>query len=73
MLFNSLSFLVFFPIVVLVYWLLPVKARNPFLLLASYYFYMNWEPVYALLILFSSVTTWACALWISRLTTIGGG
>lgn len=61
MLFNSLQFLLFFPITVLLYWILPAKWRNPFLLAASYYFYMNWEPVYALLLLFSTVTTWCGA------------
>lgn len=35
MLFNSLAFIIFFPIVAIVYWLLPVKWRNPFLLVAS--------------------------------------
>lgn len=69
MLFNSLQFLVFFPVVVILYWICPVKARNALLLVASYYFYMNWEPVYALLILFSTVTTWAGALWLAR--TVG--
>lgn len=64
MLFNSLSFLLFFPIVVLLYWLLPLKFRNGMLLVASYYFYMNWEPIYALLILLSSVSTFYCALKI---------
>ncbi len=34
------------------------------LLVASYYFYMNWKPVYALLILCSTLTTWWCALKI---------
>lgn len=58
MLFNSLAFLVFFPIVVALYWVLPHKWRNPMLLVASYYFYMNWQPIYALLILLSTVTTW---------------
>lgn len=64
MLFNSLAFLIFFPIVVLCYWLLPAKGRwrNIMLLIASYYFYMNWQPVYALLILLSTVTTWGGAL-----------
>lgn len=61
MLFNSIDFVVFFPIVVLLYWILPTRFRNPMLLIASYYFYMNWEPIYALLILFSSITTWGCA------------
>lgn len=66
MLFNSLGFLVFFPCVVMLYWILPSKARNPMLLLASYYFYMNWQPVYALLILISTLTTWGCALMMGR-------
>ncbi|MBR5743717.1 MAG: MBOAT family protein [Muribaculaceae bacterium] len=65
MLFNSVDFLLFFPIVVLLYWLLPNKARNPFLLVASYYFYMNWEPIYALLIAFTTLTTWGCSLMMS--------
>lgn len=66
MLFNSLQFLAFFPAVVLLYWLLPHRWRNPMLLIASYYFYMNWEPVYALLIAFSTVTTWGASQMISR-------
>lgn len=41
MLFNSIEFLIFFPIVCIVYWLLPYNRwRNIFLLLASYYFYI---------------------------------
>ena len=66
MLFNSLQFLLFFPIVVSLYWLLNPRLRNGMLLVASYYFYMNWEPVYALLILFSTVTTWGASLLIAR-------
>lgn len=66
MLFNSLAFLLFFPIVALLYWVLPARWRNPMLLAASYYFYMNWEPIYALLILFSSVTTWFAGLLLER-------
>lgn len=66
MLFNSLPFLLFFPIVVILYWVLPHKWRNPMLLVASYYFYMNWKPVYAILIFISSLTTWGCALMMER-------
>lgn len=36
------------------------------LLVASYYFYMNWKPIYALLILLSSLTTWGCALMMKK-------
>lgn len=66
MLFNSLEFLVFFPLVVLLYWILPQRFRNSFLLVASYYFYMNWEPVYAILIFVSSITTWGAAMFFGR-------
>lgn len=66
MLFNSVSFLIFFPIVVLVYFAIPKKLKNYWLLVASYYFYMSWQPVYALLILFSTVTTFYCAVLIDK-------
>lgn len=67
MLFNSLHFLVFFPIVCTIYFLLPsLKWRNLFLLSASYYFYMNWEPVYALLLFSSTLITYLSALGIAK-------
>lgn len=66
MLFNSFQFLLFFPLTVLIYFLLPNKYRWMFLLAASYYFYMNWKPVYALLIFTSTVVTWACSLLMER-------
>ena len=62
MLFNSFAFLLFFPIVCVVYFALPkLRLRNLFLLAASYFFYMNWEPTYALLLLTSTVITYAAA------------
>ena len=65
MLFNSFDFLLFFPIVCIVYFALPtLKMRNLFLLFASYYFYMNWEPVYSLLLMASTVVTYVAALRI---------
>ena len=68
MLFNSFAFLIFFPIVCIIYYALPnLKWRNLFLLAASYYFYMNWEPVYALLLLTSTGITYFAAI------AIGGG
>lgn len=63
MLFNSFAFLIFFPLVCVIYYALPnLKLRNLFLLVASYYFYMNWEPVYALLLLASTSITFFAAL-----------
>lgn len=67
MLFNSLAFLAFFPIVCIVFYCLPtIKTRNLFLLAASYYFYMCWEPVYALLLLSSTLITYLSALGIDK-------
>ena len=66
MLFNSLAFLLFFPIVCTLYWCIPLKFRNLFLLCASYYFYMSWEPSYAVLIIFTSLTTWYCAIVLGK-------
>jgi len=50
LLFNSLQYLVFLPIVFILFWLVPHKFRVPLLLVASYVFYMSWRPVYGLLI-----------------------
>ena len=66
MLFNSFSFLVFFPIVVLVYYLIPKKVRYIWLLVASYYFYMSWNAIYAILIAVSTLVTWTSGILISR-------
>ena len=69
MLFNSIGFLLFFPVVCLLYFSIPserVRLRNGLLLLASYWFYMNWEPAYALLLLLSTLVTWAAALGMER-------
>ena len=55
MLFNSLQFLVFFPIVVFLYFLFPHKYRWTLLLGASYYFYMCWKPEYVILIIISTL------------------
>lgn len=58
MLFNSVDFLVFFPLVTLVFFIIPRKIRYIWLLAASYYFYMCWNAKYALLLLASTLTTW---------------
>lgn len=66
MLFNSYNFLIFFPIVVLVYYAIPKKIRYIWLLIASYYFYMCWNAKYALILLFSTAVTYASGLLIDR-------
>ncbi|MBQ5849468.1 MAG: hypothetical protein IIW54_01410 [Lachnospiraceae bacterium] len=59
--FTSFEFAVFFPLVVVCFYIMPKKARPVWLLLASYYFYMGWNPKYAVLILASTIITYICA------------
>lgn len=66
MLFNSIEFLIFFPIVTLLYFAIPHKVRYIWLLLASYFFYMCWNPKYALLMGFSTVSTYFAGLMIGK-------
>ncbi len=70
MLFNSLQFLVFFPAVVCVCFILPRRVRYIWLLIASYFFYMCWNAKYALLLLFSTAVTYASGLLIGRAGTV---
>ncbi len=80
--FNSVDFMIFFPVVIAVYFVIPKKLRMFWLLIASYYFYMSWNAVYAVLIGGSTVVTYASGLLFSaykkgniekkkRLTMIG--
>jgi D-alanyl-lipoteichoic acid acyltransferase DltB (MBOAT superfamily) len=69
MLFNSLHFLVFFPIVIGLYFGLPPRWRNPLLLLASYYFYMSWRAAYAILLLATTLLDYYSGYRMSLLPT----
>lgn len=60
MLFNSIPFLMFFVVVLIMYYASPQKLRWGILLAASYFFYMSWQPVYVLLIFFTT----AVSYWI---------
>ncbi|MGI9627797.1 MAG: MBOAT family O-acyltransferase, partial [Longimicrobiales bacterium] len=55
MLFNSLAFFVFLPVVVAIYWRLPHRGQNRFLLAASYLFYGWWDWRFLGLIALSTV------------------
>ncbi|MDY0222282.1 MAG: MBOAT family O-acyltransferase [Desulfobacterium sp.] len=66
MLFNSLSFALFFLLVTGLHFTLPHRFRWILMLAASYYFYMCWSVGYILLILTSTLITWFCALQIAR-------
>ena len=72
MLFNSLHYLIFLPIVVGLYYLIPHRWRWLLLLVASYYFYMCWSAdyavkvEYALLLLVSTSVAYSAGLGIAR-------
>lgn len=66
MLFNSIDFLIFFPIVVLLYYLIPQRFRYLWLLGCSYYFYMCWNAKYALLLLASTLITYFSGLLLEK-------
>ena len=65
MLFNSFEYFLFLPAVVILYFLLPFKCRNPFLLIASYYFYMSWKWEFGFLMLFTSAVNYVAGLKIN--------
>ena len=65
--FNSIHFLIFFPVVLAVYFIVPKKLRYLWLLAASYYFYMSWNTKYAILIAFSTVVTYLTGILIEQI------
>ena len=72
MLFNSLEFILFFPIVVLLYFNIPKRYRWLFLLTSSYYFYMAWNPKYIVLILISTFVDYFAAHGMAKSLTKEG-
>ena len=75
MLFNSLEFALFLPIVFIIYWAigyahindrLKLRLQNAFVLVASYVFYGWWDWRFLLLIAFTSFCSWGSGLLIGR-------
>jgi D-alanyl-lipoteichoic acid acyltransferase DltB (MBOAT superfamily) len=69
MLFNSLPFAVFLPVVFAVYWSLrraPLRVQNLFVLCASYFFYGWWDWRFLSLIFVSSMVDYLVGLGLSR-------
>ena len=66
MLFNSLEYLIFLPIVFGLYFVLKHRFRWLILLVASYYFYMSWKPEFIILILFSTIVDYICAINLGK-------
>lgn len=67
MLFNTIDFVIFLPIVIFLYFLIPYKYRWILLLAASYYFYMSWNVKYIFLIIISTIIDYVSALLMERL------
>lgn len=66
MLFNSLKYAIFLPVVFALYWIIPHKYRCWLLLIASYYFYMSWNIKYVLLIAFITAVAYFAGLGIEK-------
>ena len=70
MIYNSFNFLILFPLIFLVYYVIPAKyrkTRNLFLLAVSFALYLNWKPVYALILLFVTMTTYSAAILLEKI------
>ena len=70
--FNSLEYLIFFPLVVALYFTLPQRFRWILLLIASYYFYMCWKPEYAVLLMASTLVDYWTALRMGAIENRSG-
>lgn len=73
MLFNSLNFAIFFPIVFLFYWFVTKRltSQNILLLAASYFFYACWDWRFLFLLMFSTVLDFYTGLKIADASTKG--
>ena len=61
MLFNSLKFLLIFPLIFGIHWAIPARwnqVRKLFLILVSYLLYMNFKPAFALVLLGVTLVTY---------------
>ena len=66
MTFNSLQFLIFLPVVIILYFIVPHKFRWLILLIASYYAYMSWNPWLVFLILATTLVSYLAGIFIPK-------
>lgn len=69
MLFNSIEFIIFLPLIFGCYWLIPnrkLSYQNLFILVASYFFYGWWDWKFLGLILFSTIVDYSIGIFLSR-------
>lgn len=71
MLFNSFEFLIFFPVVTLLFFLLPHRFRWFLLLIASCAFYMFFRPIYILILFFTIVIDYYAGILIEGTKDLG--
>jgi len=68
MLFNSLEFALFFPLVVALYFAMPQRGRTLLLLAASCLFYMAFVPAYILILAVMIAIDYTAGIWLDRTT-----
>jgi alginate O-acetyltransferase complex protein AlgI len=68
MLFNSLEFALFFPIVSILYFVLQPQLRTPMLLVASCIFYMAFIPAYILILIVTILIDYTAGIYLERTT-----
>lgn len=66
MTFNSWEFILFYPIVLLLYFVLPKKYKMPSLLIASYFFYMYYQASLVILIFSTTLVSWLASIYIEK-------
>lgn len=69
MIFNSFNFIVLFPLIFLLYYAIPAqfgKIRNLYLLIVSYLLYLQWKPIYALILFAITFITYYSARLIKK-------
>ncbi len=66
MIFSSIQYLLFLPIVVFLYWRTKGSVRVALVVAASYFFYMSWLPVYGLFLLALSSITWVLGQGLAK-------
>lgn len=64
--FNSLQYAIFLPIVFTLYYLIPKKFQWILLFISSYYFYMNWNAKYVVLILFTTIVSYFAGIGVEN-------
>ena len=70
MLFNSIPFIVFFPIVVMIYYLIPQKIRYIWLLVCSYFFYFTQSSSSVAFLILSTISTYLAGILLNRASLI---